>query len=42
MAVWLEDKQSAWVEAEVVDVRDKSVVVTSQGKKVYLFEFFIF
>ncbi|XP_042384069.1 protein OPAQUE1-like [Zingiber officinale] len=25
--VWLEDKDSAWVEAEVIDVKDKSVVV---------------
>nr|XP_019710669.1 protein OPAQUE1-like [Elaeis guineensis] len=34
-AVWVEDKQCAWAEAEVVDVRDKSVVVTtSQGKKI--------
>ncbi|XP_020571362.1 protein OPAQUE1-like [Phalaenopsis equestris] len=34
--VWVEDKESAWVEAEVVEVRDKSFVVTTtpRGKKV--------
>ncbi|KAK8930649.1 hypothetical protein KSP39_PZI016458 [Platanthera zijinensis] len=33
--VWAEDKDLAWVEAEVVDVRDKLIaVVRAQGKKV--------
>lgn len=37
--VWLEDKDSAWVEAEVVDVKDKLVVVflPLQRKKVACF-----
>ena len=39
--VWLEDKDSAWVEAEVVDSVGKKVqVITSSGKKVnFLFCF---
>ncbi|PKA47048.1 hypothetical protein AXF42_Ash011722 [Apostasia shenzhenica] len=33
--VWLEDKDLAWMEAEVVEVREKLVVaVTAQGKRV--------
>lgn len=41
-AVWVEDKECAWAEAEVVDPKEKLVVVvTPQGKKVaILFRFF--
>lgn len=36
--VWVEDKDAAWIEAEVVDVRDKTlVVVTAARKKVCVF-----
>lgn len=35
--VWVEDKELAWVEADVVEVRDKFFVVrTHKGKKVSL------
>ncbi|XP_072981787.1 protein OPAQUE1-like [Typha latifolia] len=33
--VWVEDKQCAWIEADVFDVKDKLVaVITTQGKKI--------
>lgn len=38
--VWVEDKNSAWIAAEVVDVTEKrAIVVADNGKKVSLFIF---
>ncbi|KAH7656520.1 Myosin ATPase protein [Dioscorea alata] len=31
--VWVEDKDAAWIEAEVVDVRDKALVVVTAARK---------
>jgi Myosin N-terminal SH3-like domain len=42
-AVWVEDKDHAWVEAEVIQSSDKSVsVLTTDGRKVLLFIRFCF
>lgn len=39
--VWVEDKNSAWIAAEVVDVTEKlAIVVADNGKKVSFFFFF--
>lgn len=31
--VWLEDKDSAWLEAEVIDVKDKLVTVVEPTRR---------
>lgn len=31
--VWLEDKDSAWLEAEVIDVKDKLVTVVESTRR---------
>lgn len=41
--VWVEDKDVAWIEAEVIDFIGKQVqVLTSSGKKVLHMNFFSF
>lgn len=36
-AVWVEDKDHAWVEAEVIETSEKSIsVLTTDGRKVLL------